>query len=143
MSGDPVKTSYPLGVLLGNGTIDGQQHDAGVRYARLYCQVAGRATPPAIILDDDRAGRAPEDDEQREKRRVADEQLLKDAASALHEVSSKAKSIVDNTAVYSRFPRWMFPVRPRVSDVREADALIAGLEALARAFGYRRDRRAA
>lgn len=140
---DPVKCSYPLGVLLANGTIDGPQHDAGTRYAKLYAKAAGRVSPKSAVLDDDRAGRAPEDDEQRERRRMSDEAALRDAATELGRAGRHVKDHVDNVAVYNRTPRWMLPVRPRAGDIRDADALIEGLECLARVFGYRRERRAA
>lgn len=139
--GDMTKTTYPLGVLLTNGTVDQAQHDAGVRYARLYAAVAGRTAPPAVVLDDDRAGRAPEDSAEMEKRRIADEALLRAAAAALQAAGSRVKTVTDNVAVYGRMPRWMLPVRPRASDIREADALMAGLEALAVALGMRRGAR--
>lgn len=141
--GDVTLTYYPLGVLLTNGTVDRALHDAGVRYARLYCAVAGRVSPPAVVLDDDRAGRAPDDTEEREKQRIRDGAALKSAAAELGAAGRHVKDVVDNVAVYGRTPRWMLPVRPRAGDIRDADALIEGLECLARVFGYRRDRRAA
>jgi hypothetical protein len=42
--------------------------------------------------------------------------------------------------VFDRVPRWMAPLPPRASDVREAGLLVAALDALAQALGYERVR---
>jgi hypothetical protein len=41
--GDPTLTEYPLGLLRLRALIDGDQHEAGCRYAYLYRQAIGRA----------------------------------------------------------------------------------------------------
>lgn len=136
--------AYPLGALLANGTIDQAMHDAGVKYAKLFSVLTGRrASPPAMVMDGDHAGRAPEDDAEAEARRVAGERAYRDAASALLACGSRAKTVVDNVAVYSRNPHWLISSSIRGSDARDALALGAGLEALAVALGMRKTRRAA
>lgn len=141
--GDPVMTSSALGALFTVGIIDQVQFDAGTRYGKLYAGVAGRVSPPAIVLDEDRAGKAPEDDAEREERRIKDEAAWKSAAAALNAVGRRAKDCVDNAAVFNRRPRFLESSTVRPSDARDALALGAGLEALAQALGMRKIRRAA
>jgi hypothetical protein len=141
--GDMTMTSSALGALLTTGVITQEMHDAGMQYARLYAGVVGRVSPPAIVLDDDRAGRAPDDDAEREARRARDEALWRQAAETLKAVGSRAKTAVDNATVYNRRPRFLESDVVRPSDARDALALGAGLEALAQCFGMRKARRAA
>lgn len=142
-SGDPVLTSHALGALLTVGIIDQVQHDAGQLYSKLYTAVVGRTSAPAMALDEDRAGRAPEDDADREAKRARDERSLRDAAAALGAVGRRAKDAVDNAAVFDRRPRFLVSDVVRPSDARDALALGAGLEALAMAFGMRKTGRRA
>jgi len=141
--GDKVMTSSALGALFTVGIIDQAQFDAGTRYGRLYAAVAGRVSPPAIVLNDDRAGKAPEDDAEREERRIRDEASWKAAAAALKAVGRRAKDQVDNAAVFNRRARFLESSVVRPSDARDALALGAGLEALVGAFGMRKAARAA
>ena len=53
---------------------------------------------------------------------------------------AEARSILDAVVVFDRVPRWMAPLPPRASDVREAGLLVAALDALAQALGYERVR---
>ena len=60
----------------------------------------------------------------------------------LQEQPAVLRSALDSITVYGRPPRWMMPVRPRVSDVREADLLMQGLDLLTRHFEKRLDKAA-
>ena len=119
--------SYPLGVLLARKIITQEMHNAGRDYGRLYRCVVGKHQRSA--------GGDPIPDE-----------VLRDMQSrfdvmrqALKNAGRRSKDAVDNAAVYDRFPGWLFRKTIRPGDAREAEALCAGLYALALAF----DRRAA
>ena len=132
--GDVTKTSYPLGVLLLNGSISEDQHRAACRYAWLYSAALGRSVHVTAVAFDRLPGG--DDDPSTDQRRAAWMREFK-AASAIFS-SRKMLDAVVNLAVYERTPRWMRPQVPRVTDMIEAWLAIQGFRLLAEHFGQRR-----
>ena len=125
---------FPLHILRANRIITEAQYDAGCRYAWLYGFVCGRTSAAAAHWPDAPKG---------ERRELPDEVTatleasFKAAATVLLASGNRRrKSVVDNTVIYGRLPRWLLPMRPRLSDVRDADELVKGLGRLAVLFGY-------
>ncbi len=137
--GDPVKTTYPLGILLTNGAINERQHKAGCRFAWLYAVVIGRPSYAAMMFEKVDKGRtSPEDGHWLENQSFRYEALRR----KLKACPARLKSVLEGVAVYERIPRWMKPVIPRISDVREAALLVEGLNMLDRHFDGVLDRAA-
>ena len=75
-----------------------------------------------------------------QRRLAGRERELERCRQAVGRLPAEPKSILDAVVVFDRVPRWMAPLPPRASDVREADLLVAALDALAQALGYERIR---
>jgi hypothetical protein len=137
--GDPTLTTHPLGILFARNAIDLDQRNAGERYARLYASVIGRPTAAAVTYTGEQGG-APEIDPKRENHTQAS---LDEAQRVLKSISRKAKTLVDNVAIYDRCPAWAVKAMPSESEYREKALLLEALNHLAVAFGYTQRRRAA
>lgn len=121
--GDPVLTSYPLGILLANQAITEQQHVAGCDYAWLHWAVFGRASLAAVSLEFMDHGRAVEINRAEEERRLA----------VIHHqfvVCRRKRRLLDNLVIFERIPRWMRPVDPRIGDVTDARLFLEAMEML-------------
>ena len=123
--GDPVLADYPLGILLANNDITEQQHQVACRYAFLHAVVYGRSSIAAASFE--RIGKSWSGE--------WDDDWLADREAELVRLTDRLKGeparlrmVLDGIVVYERMPRWMRPVRPRISDVREAELFAQGAD---------------
>jgi hypothetical protein len=130
--GDPALADYPLGILLANNDITEQHHQVACRYAFLHSVVFGRASVAAASFE--RIAKSWSGD--------WDDQWLADREAELTRLTERLKGeparlrmVLDSVVVYERTPRWMRPVRPRISDVREAELFAQALALLAGGAG--------
>jgi hypothetical protein len=128
-SGDPALTSYPLGILLANGEITQAQHGAGCRYAFLHAVVFGRPSIAAVSFERVQKGYQ---GEWNDEWLVDREQELRGLSMRLKGHPARLRMVLDNLVIYERMPRWMQPVRPRLSDCREAGLFVKALKLLSR-----------
>ena len=122
--------SYPLGILLANGDIGEEAHQAGCRYAWLYGFVFGRTGAAGQSW-----AHAPKGAPREFPREIA-EAVERDfrAAAALLAMKANAKRQLEELIVFGREPRWMRPVAPTIADVADAKEFHAALTALTRHF---------
>lgn len=131
--GDQSLASYPLGVLLANGDIGEDAHQAACRYAWLYGFVFGRTGPAARAWMGAPAAEA----------RQFPEVLAADIESDFHAAATilaerpAGKRALENLVIFNTEPRWMRPVAPGLADVAAARAFHDALMALARHFRIR------
>ena len=126
--GDPVLTTYPLGILLANGAISERQHSVGCDYAWLHWAVFGRASVAAVSLEFRSPGRPVERDSEAEERRIEE-------VYSLFLDCRRERRELDNLVIFERVPRWMRPVDPRPGDVTNARLFKGSLGLLIRRFG--------
>lgn len=117
---------YPLGVLLARGLVTAEQHDAGCHYAYLAGRVLGRTKP--YRAEAAGGGGA----ELTEAARASIERRWLEAVRLLLGAGRRAKDAVDNAAIFERLPGWLAREQPRPNDTAEQQALVAGLDVLAR-----------
>jgi hypothetical protein len=138
--GDPALTTHPLGILYARELIDRDQYSAGCRYERLYALMIGKPTSATAYRDDERRGAGFDDDDdwesRRDKRDGRNERSFVEATAVLKAISRKAKTLVDNIAVYGRCPAWAIKALPTLSEYRERDLLLIALDRLAVLFGH-------
>jgi hypothetical protein len=126
-AGAPELSSYPLGVLMARKVITLDMHNAGEAYARGYARFSGRYKDCG--LEPDGAGGEPDPETVEAER----EKHLK-ACAALSSISRRAKSCVDDVAVFRKLPRWFYSSMRRRAEVHDYHALINGLVVLVRTF---------
>ncbi len=122
-AGDPVLTSYPLGILLANQAITEPQHVAGCDYAWLHWAVFGRVSLAAVSLEFMDHGRAVEIDRVKEERRL-------EAIHGRFVARQRVRRLLDNLVIFERIPRWMRPVDPHPADVTDARLFLDAMEML-------------
>ena len=127
-AGDPVLTTYPLGILLANGAISERQHSVGCDYAWLHWAVFGRASVAAVSLEFRSPGRPVERDSEAEERRIEE-------VYSLFLDCRRERRELDNLVIFERVPRWMRPVDPRPGDVTNARLFKGSLGLLICRFG--------
>ena len=128
--GDPELVSYPLGILLANGDIGEDAHQAGCRYAWLYGFVHGRTGAAARSW----LG-APKGEPRDFPYDIAAAiQVDLRAAAALLAGVPAGKPALEDVIVFNREPRWMRPVAPTLRDVADAKSFHAALSVLTRHF---------
>ena len=124
---DPQLAASASGILLANGFLSRGQHSAALTYAWAHALSYGRPWRQACPLGD-RTGSAPSD----ERLVKAKEKLAEMDA----ELSPEQRQAVGNIAVFGFIPQWFYVDRLRLrslpEDAREREALVTGLEALAR-----------
>ena len=125
--GDPVLTTYPLGILLANEAISEQEHRAACRYAWLNQIVYGRKSVAASRYDDAPRGM---DDSENERWVAARKSDLRRVWEILGGDARMVRTVLDNIVVYERTPRFLLPTFPRPSDVVQGLALRRALELL-------------
>lgn len=128
--GGDALTAYPLGVLLANGDIGEDAHEAGCRYAWLYGFVFGRTGPAGQSWVNAPRG---EPREFPHEIAAAIERDFRAAATCLAQ-NGAGKTLLEELVVFGREPRWMRPLAPGMRDVAEARAFHAALAALTRHF---------
>lgn len=138
-NGNPDHTCYPLGVLLANGAINEHQHEQGCRYAWLHAIVFGRPSIGAARWERIENGHDGDWNDEWLKHQT---RRLEAVQRRLKQHPARLRSTLNELVIYERTPRWMRPVVPRVSDVREAKLLIDALDVLANHFEKRFDRAA-
>lgn len=122
--GDPALAEYPLGTLLARGVITPDQHKAGQQYVWLYARFTGRYRDCGLEpeglgeLSDDAAARI------EAQYRACRQEMARYGARVGH--------AVDDVAVYRRLPRWFYSGVRRGTERRDRDALMIGLDLLAR-----------
>ncbi len=128
--GDQPLVSYPLGILLANGDIGEDAHEAGCRYAWLYGFVFGRTGAAAQSWMD-----APKGTPREFPHDVA-ASIERDfrAAASLLAGKNAGKRQLEELVVFGREPRWMRPVAPTAGDVGDARLFHAALATLTRHF---------
>lgn len=122
--------SYPLGILLANGDIGEEAHQAGCRYAWLYGFVFGRTGAAGQSW-----AHAPKGAPREFPREIAEsiERDFRNAATLLARREC-GKRQLEELAVFGREPHWMRPVAPTIADVAIAREFHAALTALTRHF---------
>lgn len=137
--GDPALTTCTLDLLHTRGCLTEPQQRAGLRYAYLRRVLYGAGTASA-------AGAVPGNplpEDRIVKLRAEFDRL----SAALHDAGRRAKTAVDNAAVYDRWPGWFRATLaqriPRRGDREERTALLVGLDSLAVALGLIRAGRCA
>jgi hypothetical protein len=128
--GDPALVSYPLGVLLANGDVGEDAHQAGCRYAWLYGFVFGRTGAAARGWID---APKPEPRDLPEPVAAAIEADFRAAAGVIGMLPA-AKRALENLVVFGSEPRWMRPVAPTPADVVAAKIFHQALAVLSRHF---------
>jgi len=115
-------------VLLARDVIDDDLYEAGIRYAFLFGKVFGRTKivahyADALVgtrdlkeLDDDDVARF--------------ERALRDCWQAVQPLGPRAKRLLDDVAVYERFPGWILADHPRTEDRSDRRLLLASLGAI-------------
>ncbi|GAB5469082.1 MAG: hypothetical protein Kilf2KO_21120 [Rhodospirillales bacterium] len=131
---------YPLGVLLAQGLIGRDMHEAGCGYARLFRLAIGGESVSGVNLTG-RVFSAPgEEDEAWLAARARDYDR---ARRCLQEQGRRTRELVENVTVYQRLPPCCLKRRPpSPGEAIALDRLRAGLAALAALFAGT-DRRAA
>ena len=126
--GDPVLTSYPLGILFANQAITDHEHSVACHYAWLHSAVFGRHSLAAVSWELMDRGRpfevVTQEEQEREERHQGQ---LTEIHELLRAAPRRCRTGLDNIAVYERPPRWMRPVDPRPGDVSEARFFKIGL----------------
>lgn len=140
---------YPLGALAARGDITPQQAIDGAQYGRLYALAIGRPTTSVdrlwrAITAWDFATAAVREPMTATLRTMRDYEA---AAAALTDLSMKVRRVVDEVAIYERFPRFLEADRrgrsaaARRADALELQTLTAGLDALTAHFDGARRRK--
>jgi hypothetical protein len=130
---DQSLASYPLGVLLANGDVGEDAHQAACRYAWLYGFVFGR-TGPAARAWMDAPGECP-----REFPESLEAEIESDfrAAAGILAKRPAGKRALEDLVIFNAEPRWMRPVAPGLADVTAARLFHEALGSLTNHF--RRD----
>jgi hypothetical protein len=126
-AGAPELSSYPLGTLMARKVITLDMHNAGEAYARGYARYSGRYKDCG--LEPDGTGGEPDPETVEAER----EKHLK-ACAALSSISRRAKSCVDDIAVFRKLPRWFYSSMRRRAEHHDYHALRDGLIALCKVF---------
>lgn len=138
-SGDPTRTSYPLGVLWNNGQISDDEHRAGCKLAWLHCIVHGRGSLAAVRYGETWGGIDVDPDDPKHHEWLAGiEAELDSAIAGLDACSRSHRDIVKGIVVYERPPRWLVGHIPTRADVREGEKFREGMKALVAVLGYRK-----
>ena len=127
-NGDPNLTWNLVGILLANNQITEQQSKTALEYRRLYGIVYKRPDVPASPLDGIDRGPPVEPDELYIRRCKG--QLHKMEETLLDLIKEHGRLIKDswdNLVLFDRRPRWMLPIAPRPSDVREAKLFLLAI----------------
>lgn len=126
--GNPELSFNLLGILQANNQITDHQRRVGMEYRRLYGVVYKRPDVPASPLDGTDHGTPVEPDElyiRRCKTRLHTmEEVLLDL---IKREGRLVKDVWDNLVLFDRRPRWMCPVCPRPSDIREAKLFLLAI----------------
>jgi hypothetical protein len=129
--GDPILTTFPLGILMANGVISDEQYRAGTRFAWLHARVIGRGSMAAIEFERSHGKTLQEVDDEREA------ELQERWRDSLHALPSRrTRDELISLCVYERTPRFMRPVIPVERDMLQAKYITAGLIKLAQAYGF-------
>lgn len=132
-----------LGVLFAAGVIDQQQYDAGNNYHKIYkaCLPQGFS---GSTLDPDapRIGNAIWQDSNTFNCRDDVVEAWQASEKVLSGLGRRCQAVVKSICVYDRFERFIDVSSPRQAEAWRADAIdrtmfVAGLDALAIAYGYR------
>jgi hypothetical protein len=128
--GDPVLTEYPLGLLRLRALIDGDQHEAGCRYAYLYRQAIGRVQISYDHLYRELLAAPGGGSERPEELQARIEALFRQAKRRLMAAGRQICEATEDVAVFGRMPLILGDGRPDGSGVRQLAAIRAGLDAL-------------
>lgn len=131
-------TTFPLGILLANSAITDEEYRAGCRFAWLHARVIGKDSLAAIDFERSHGRDLREIDEEREEEL---QRLWRGSVKYL--ASRRTRDELISLCVYERAPRFMRPVIPTSSDLRQAKIVKDGLGDLAEAYGYLDSRRIA
>jgi hypothetical protein len=128
--GDPTLTEYPLGLLRLRALIDGDQHEAGCRYAYLYRQAIGRAQVSYDHLYRELLAVPGGGSERPEASQAQVEALFRRAKRRLMAAGRQICEATEDVAVFGRMPLILGDPRPNGPGVRQLGAIRAGLDAL-------------
>lgn len=132
--GDPVLTSYPLGVLLTNSVINEAEHGAGCRYAWLYWAVFGRRSIGAVGYElrsrgiDDAPDRAEEGQALTLVETALDNEIRGGAVRRVDLME------LDRLVLFEETPRWMRPGIRTPAEAEEQRLVLSALRSLVRAL---------
>jgi hypothetical protein len=127
--GDPALSAHPLGVLLARQVIDADHYAAGVRYAFLFGKVFGRTKIVAHYADILVGSRDRVDLSESDATRY--EAALRRCWHAIAPLGIQAKRLLDDVAVYERFPAWALSDRASGGDHQDRRLLRSALSILA------------
>jgi hypothetical protein len=130
----PERAEYPLGVLYLHGTIDDNQHRAGVYYAYLYGRIFGKTKIPSAMRAWVATGTNPDEVISRGDEEVA--QIWRQVKARFAEAALRSKygrlmvKAVEDVCVYEKTPTWFKPKPQTPDDQKHAKALCEGLKLL-------------
>src|SRR5262245_39229771 len=128
--GDPALTEYPLGLLRLRALIDGDQHEAGCRYAYLYRQAIGRVQVSYDHLYRELLAVPGGGSERPEALQARIEALFRQAKRRLMAAGRQTCEATEDVTVFGRMPLILGDPRPNGPGVRQLEAIRAGLDAL-------------
>ncbi len=126
--GDPALSAHPLGVLLARREIDDDLYAAGVRYAFLFGKLFGRTKIVAHYADALIGTRDHTELSDADAARF--ELALRDCWLAMAPLGPKAKRLLDDIAIYERFPSWLLTDRKNAANGVDRGLLQAALGVL-------------
>jgi hypothetical protein len=127
--GDPTLSAHPLGVLRARQVIDDDLVAAGIRYAFLFGKVFGRTKIVAHYADSLVGSRDVTELNDDDAARF--ESALRDCWRGIAPLGPKAKRLLDDVAVYERFPAWALTGGVSDADRDDCRQLVAALRVLA------------
>jgi hypothetical protein len=125
--GDPALTEYPLGMLRLRALIDGDQHEAGCRYAYLYRQAVGRVQVSYDHLYREMLALPGGGNERPEELQARFEALFRRAKGRLIAAGRRVCEATEDVAVFGRMPLILGDPR---RGARQLEAIRAGLDTL-------------
>lgn len=118
----PERAGSPLGILLANGVIDADQHEAGSRFGKLYAMGIGRKAE--LGFD---SGSGAEIDEEALARIERHAALC---CAELNRLGSKVRRITEEVCCYGRLRPWLIPDGKTTAGRDDRELLLKGLDKL-------------
>lgn len=131
--GNPVLTSYPLGVLLTSSVINEAEHGAGCRYAWLHWAVYGRRSIAAVGYELRVRGADDAPDRAKEERALGAVQAALDEEMRGGTLRRPDLMELEKLVLFEQTPRWMRPGIRTPVEAEEQRLVVSALRCLTRA----------
>ena len=138
VSGRVEDTTDSLSLLCARGFISEDQKRAGVLFMIVYYGTFGKPFPRSTRYDDlikETLGFSLVDHSVESDRNVRMSEAYKRADDMLRVAGRRVCEATKNVAVYDRYPAWARREPPRLSEQRDSECVIKGLDILCEAFG--------